>query len=58
MKNRKGWWAIAALLAALLLAVFLLPVMTGLITQRQMDVRPAVTATPIPEPEEYEDGGL
>lgn len=58
MKSRKGWVAIAVLIAALLLAVFLLPVMTGLIAQQQMDVQAVVTATPIPAPEEFEGEDL
>lgn len=58
MKNRKEWLAIAVLIAALLLAVFLLPVMTGLITRQQIDVQAVVTATPIPAPEEFEGEDL
>jgi hypothetical protein len=51
MRHKKGLLAIVVLLAALLLAVWLLPQMTNLLIERQISLHPQVTATPVP-PEE------
>jgi hypothetical protein len=51
MRHKKGLLAIVALLAALLLAIWLLPQMTNLLIERQISLHPQVTATPVP-PEE------
>lgn len=53
MRKRKGFLAVLVLLIAMLLAVWLLPVMTGLITKHHINLQPTVTATPIPQPEMY-----
>lgn len=58
MKKHKGKLAIAALVLALLLAILLLPVMTGLLTQGQINRQPRVTATPEPVYEDEAEGGL
>lgn len=58
MKEHKGMIAIAALLLALLLAIFLLPVMTGLITQGQIKRQPTVIVTLEPEYGDYEGQDL
>lgn len=55
MRNRKGLLAIAALLAALLLAVLLLPAVTGLVIQRQLNLLPTVTATPHPTADPWDE---
>lgn len=58
MKWNRGAVAVMVLVAALLLAVLLLQVMTGLITQSQINFQPMVTASPSPGPEAYADGGM
>ena len=58
MKEHKGMISIATLLLALLLAIFLLPVMTGLITQGQIKRQPTVIATPEPDYKDYEEQDL
>lgn len=58
MRWSKGAAAVMVLVAALVLAVLLLPVMTGLITQSQINFQPMVTASPTPGPEAYGDNGM
>ncbi len=56
MRHKKGFLAIAALLAAVLLAVLLLPKMTGFLIERQISMHPQVTATPVPPEEPWAEG--
>ena len=45
--------AIALLLLGLLLAVLLLPILTGQITRQQLDARPQVSVTPVSDMEYF-----
>ncbi len=56
MRHKKGLLAIVALLAALLLAIWLLPQMTNLLIERQISLHPQVTATPVPPEEPWDEG--
>ncbi len=56
MRHKKGFLAVAALLAAVLLAVLLLPKMTNFLIERQISMHPQVTATPVPPEEPWAEG--